>query len=72
MWDSTYMMPELLDIARALIRHKVLDIGKQNCNAVPHISLAKPRAFLACKENLGNMKKKLVALEVLQDREDAE
>jgi hypothetical protein len=72
MWDSVYMTPESSDIAIALIRHKVLDIRRQNSKAVQRISLAKPTAFLACKENLGKMKEKLAALEALQHLEDSE
>jgi len=72
MWDSTYTTPELSEIAMALIRHKVLDMGRQNGKAVQRISAQKPTAFPACKENLGKMKEKLVALEALQDPEDSE
>jgi len=56
----------------ALVRHKVLDIRRQNGKAVQHIGLPKPMAFPACKENLGKMKEKLAALEALQDPEDSE
>jgi hypothetical protein len=72
MWDSTYMTPESSDIAMALIRHKVLDIRRQNGKAVQPISLAKPMAFPACKEILGKLKEKLAALEALQDPEDSD
>ena len=72
MWDSAYTMPESSDIAMALISHKVLDIGRQNGKAVPRISLPKPKAFLACKENLGKMKERLAALEVRQDSDESE
>jgi len=72
MWDSAYMAPELSDIAMALIRHKVLDIRRQNGKAVQHISLPEPTASPACKENLGKMRKRLVALEVRQDSDESE
>jgi len=72
MWDSAYTMPESSDIAMALIRHKVLDIRRQNGKAVQRIGLPKPTAFPACKENLGKMKEKFAALEALQDPEDSE
>jgi hypothetical protein len=72
MWDSMYTTPELSDIAMALIRHKVLDIRRQNGKAVQRIGLPKPTAFLACKVNLGKMKEKSAALEVLQDPENSE
>jgi len=72
MWDSAYTTLELPDIAMALIRHKVLDIRRQNGKAVQHISPPKLTAFPACKENLTRMKEKLAALEVLQHPEDSE
>jgi len=56
----------------ALIRHEVLNIRKQNGKAVQCISLPKLTVFPACKENIGRMKDKLVALEVLQDLENSE
>jgi hypothetical protein len=56
------MTSKWLDIAMALIRHNVLDIRRQNGQAVQHISLPKPTAFLAYKENLSMMKQKLAAL----------
>jgi len=55
MWDSAYTTPELSDIAMALIRHMVVDIRRQNGKVVQHISLPKPTAFPACKENFGKM-----------------
>jgi hypothetical protein len=66
------MTPASSDIAMAFIRHKVLDIRRQNSKAVQHISLPKLTAFLACKENLSKIKAKLVALEALQNPEDSE
>jgi hypothetical protein len=56
----------------ALIRPKVLNIRRQNGKAIQRISLSKPTAFPACKENLGKMKEKYAALEALQDPEDSE
>jgi len=72
MWDSVYTTPESLDIAMALIIHKVLDIRRQNGKAFQRISLPKPTAFPQCKENLGKIKETLAALEALQDPEDSE
>jgi hypothetical protein len=59
-------------MATGFIRHKVLDIQGQNSKAVKHMSLPKLTPFPACKENLGMMKEKLVALEALQYPEDSE
>jgi ribonuclease HI len=70
MWDSVYTTPGLSDIAMGLIRHKVLDITRQNGKVVQCISLPKPMAFPVCEENLDKMKEKLVALEMWQDSED--
>lgn len=67
MWDGGYSTPESSDFALVIIRHTVLDIGKQNGKAVQHILLRKLMAFPACKENLGRMKESLAALETLQD-----
>jgi hypothetical protein len=72
MWDSVYTMPESSYIAMALLRHKVLDIKKQNGMADQRIKLSKPMALLACKEIFGKMNEKLVALEVLQDLGNSE
>lgn len=72
MWDSAYTTPESSDIAMALIRHKVLDIRRQNDKAVECIRLPKPTTFPACQENLGKMKEKLAALQVLHDPEDSD
>jgi len=72
MWDGAYTTPESSDIAMALIRHKVLDIRRQNGKAVQRISLPKPTAFPACEENLGKMKERLAALEARQDSDESE
>ena len=72
MWNRMYTMPESLDTAMGLIKHKVLDIGKQKGNVVDCLSLPKQTAFLACEENLAKMKETLAALEVWQDPEDSE
>jgi len=55
----------------ALIRHKVLDIRRQNGKAVQRISLPKPMAFPACQENLRKMKERLAALEARQDSDES-
>jgi len=72
MWDSAYTTPESSDNAMALIRHKVLDIRRQNGEVVRRISLPKPTAFPACEENLGKMKERLAALEARQDLDESE
>jgi len=67
MWDSAYTTPESSDIAIALIRHKDMDIRRQNGKAAQRISLPQTTAFPACKENLNKMKERLAALEAQQD-----
>jgi len=61
MWDSIYTFLAWLDIAMALITNKVLDIGGQNSKVVEYISLPKLTAFLACEENLNELKVDLAA-----------
>jgi len=56
----------------AIIRHKVLDIRRQNSKAVQLISLSKPTAFPACEETLSKMKERLAALKARQDSDESE
>lgn len=69
---SACTMPESSDIGMAILRHKVLDIQRQNRKVVQRISLPKLTAFLACKENLSKVKKILAALEAQQKTGDSE
>jgi len=64
-------MPELSDIAMALIRYKVLDIRRQNDKAVQHISLPKPTTILACNTNLGKIRQTLTAQKALQNPDNS-
>jgi len=72
MWDSAYMTPESSDIAMALMRHKVLDIRRQNGKVLKCINLPKPTAFLSCEEIVGRMKERLAALEGQHDSDGSE
>jgi hypothetical protein len=59
-------MPALSGISMRLIRHQIPDIKRPIGNSVLHGSLPTLTQFVACKEDLSNMKKIFGVIEVRQ------